>query len=84
MLGHIRHFRLHRTIQRIFLCLGLELGLNFVLPSSGNHLYLDALTTGRMDRKVPWHRHFLKHQSYDILALHVPWDRNIFGFVYIT
>ena len=69
------------TVQSILFRFGLDNGLNFVLPSVGNHLndpshriiLTEPFKTEWLDEekeKIPWHESFLKGKKYDILNLH--------------
>ena len=64
----------------------MEKKLNFVLPSSGNHLndpahrfiLTDPFKTEWLDAekaKIPWHEKFSKNENYDIFDLHTVWNK---------
>ena len=70
------------TVQNILLRWGLNAGLNFVLPTTGNHLgppskahELTAAFSSAWYRNVPWAR-YARHTGYNIFALHTKWSQS--------
>jgi hypothetical protein len=74
-------------VQNIIFRYGLDNGLNFVLPTSGNHLndpshpyiILDPFKIEWLDaakEKLPWHSSLAETHSYDIFNLHTQWNHS--------
>ena len=73
-------------MQSILFRFGLDHNLNFVLPSSGNHLshpgHRNELTEpfkrkwlDMEEANIPWHSEFYKDKRYDIFNLHTVWNK---------
>lgn len=74
------------TVQSVLFRFGLDHGLNFVLPSDGNHLndpshrifLTETFKTEWLDQekeKIPWHESFFKEKKYQIFNLHTVWNQ---------
>ena len=66
------------TIQRIFMSLSLDLGLNFILPGSNIFSLPKQFRSYSLDGKAPWHKELAARGGYDVQALHGHWYQKAF------
>ena len=83
------------SVQNILLRYGLDNGLNFVLPSTGNHLndpahrYIitEPFKLEWLDEEsnlLPWHKKLKESRQYDIFNLHTKWNYSAVKWVLHT
>ena len=79
----MQRYLIFSTVQNILLRYGYNKKLNFIFGREGSFTQLgDLMSSFTLDYfkgikrfEMPWHNDLLRHNGYDICAIHMKWNK---------